>query len=108
LLDHRSIIPLKVIGSKEQGNPTASLVADERLLVGSGGAGQKQGRRSVAVGLNDNPTLVLLRLICVFDEREPELIDLKIDGHIIVADHEGNMRDALLQSDLLCQTRVGS
>jgi hypothetical protein len=77
LLNHRGVIPLKVIGPKEQENAATRLVADECLLVGSGGACQKQGRRSIALGANDNPTLVLLRLVRVLDQLKPELVDVK-------------------------------
>jgi hypothetical protein len=56
------------------------------------------------LGANDNPTLVLLQLVCVLDQLKPELVDVKVDGFVVNAKHESDMRDAPLQTDLLCQT----
>jgi hypothetical protein len=58
---------------------------------------------------NDNPALVLLRLVRVLEQLKPEFVDVEIDGFVVVANHESNMRDALIQTDLLYQTYyVGS
>jgi hypothetical protein len=100
LLNHRGVISLKVSGPKEQEDAATSLVADECLLVGSGDAGQKQGRRSIALRTHDNLTLVLHWLVRVFNQLKAELVDIEIDGFVVVANHESNMRDTLLQPGL--------
>jgi hypothetical protein len=61
-LDHGGVIPLKVIGLKEQEDAAASLISDKSLLMGRGRPRQKQRRRTVAWRADDHPALVLLRL----------------------------------------------
>ena len=100
-LNQRGVISLKVVGSKEQENAAASLVADERLLMGSGGSGEKQRRRSIALGPNDDPPFVLLRLVCIFNQLEPQLVDVEIDGFVVVADHKSDMSNTLFQLNSL-------
>ncbi|CAN5529211.1 hypothetical protein BH09PSE4_BH09PSE4_00970 [soil metagenome] len=69
------MVPREIVGSEEEKDPAAGLIADRGGLFGRGGAGEEDGggfgRR---VGRADgDPALVLVGLVTVLDEVKPSL-----------------------------------
>jgi hypothetical protein len=85
----------EVVGLQKQDNAPSSLVADERLLFRLRSTRQ-HNRRSGGAGRGDNdPALVLIRLVFVLDEPKIQRLGEETDRFTIVADHEGDMGDRL-------------
>lgn len=57
---------------------------------------QQDRRGPLAPGPDQDPALILLGLIGVLDQLEPEPPHIEVDGLVIVADDERDMRQTLV------------
>lgn len=94
--NHAVVVSPEVIGLQEEEHPAAGLIADERLLLLGGGAGQEQRGTRSAGRRDDHPALVLLGLVLVLDYAKAELSNVEGKSFIVVTDYEGNVGNGLL------------
>ena len=85
------MISVEIVGGEEQEHAACGLVADKRLLLRRGGAGEEDGGRVIgrARRADGHPAFVLLGLVAVLDQREAEFADVEGKRFVIVADEEG-------------------
>lgn len=81
------VVAPKVVRAQEEKDPPARLVADIAFLMGRRSACEKQGSIAVADRFDDDPALVLLRLVGVLDQSEIQLVYIEINRLVIVPDN---------------------
>jgi hypothetical protein len=79
---------------EKEEDTAAGLMADEPLLFGSGGSGEKEARFEGTGRSDKDPALAVDG--GVLDKLEAEDAAIPVDGFVVVADDEGDISDVLV------------
>src|SRR5258706_4905906 len=93
--DEVLIVSPEVVGIEKQKDSTTGLVAYEWFLFGRRGSREQQARTVGSRGCDHDPAFVLFRLVGILDQPEVQLLRIKVNGLVVVANDERYMNDGL-------------